>query len=59
MVAACFAGLFALVAMMAELVVMGTFRMTPAGAALMAAAFVGYLGVAALLRRSSGPSGDR
>ena len=54
--AACLSALFALTAMMGQLVSGGTFSVTRTVVGFGAAAFVGYLGVAALLRRAGRPS---
>ena len=47
-----FASLFMVVGMMTELVFEGAFQMTPGVASFGLAAFVGYVGTAAALRRS-------
>ena len=50
-----FAALFALLAMMMELVFGGEFQMTPGVAGFGVMAFLGYVGTAVILKRSNAP----
>lgn len=56
--AAVFGGLFGLVALLAERLFDGVFHVTPRVLTLAALAFVGYLGVAALIRRQDAAGDD-
>ena len=56
--AALFAGMFMLLALMAELLLDGAFRMTPGVVGFGVAAFIGYVGTAVILRQDRSSPGN-
>jgi len=56
--ALCFGALFAFVSMMVDLVFDGVFRLSPTALGFAAAAFMGYVAVAWIVRRSEAQTGE-